>query len=333
MDKIRWAIVGTGYIANEFARGMHEVGDAELAAVVSRSPERGQAFAKSHGGGAVYADLREMLGAEKPDVVYVAIPNDLHFEAIMTALEAGANVLSEKPMVDNAGQLDAVLGKAAEKDLFLMEGMWTRCFPAVVRARQWIREGRIGRPLTVRASFDIKPAIEDWQPWKGGIAHAAGALRDVGIYSLAMADLAFGREPERINAAMRSNGEVDHCFRMLMDYGEGRTALVGGAFDQVGDPEAEIVGELGRIVIGPLFWKPDTAALELNDGSKEIFRQPYPASGFQYEIMAVQECLAGGKKQCPHFTWEETVRIAGIIERTRKEWGIWYEADKEAKQA
>ena len=81
-------------------------------------------------------------------------------------------VLSEKPMVDNRRQLDAVLAKAREKDVFLMEGMWTRCFPAVRQARSWIAEGKIGKPLTVKSGFDIKPDVSDWQPWKGGISHA-----------------------------------------------------------------------------------------------------------------------------------------------------------------
>ena len=89
-------------------------------------------------------------------------------------------MLSEKPMVDNQRQLDEVFKKAEEKQVFVMEGMWTRCFPAVIEARNWIEKGRIGKPLAVHASFDIKPDIDDWQPWKGGVQHAAGALRDVG---------------------------------------------------------------------------------------------------------------------------------------------------------
>ena len=262
-------------------------------------------------------------------MVYIATPNDCHFEAIGQALEAGVPVLSEKPMVDNVRQLRIVFDKAREKDLFLTEGMWTRCFPAVRQAAKWIAEGRIGRPRTVRASFDIATDPDDWQVWKGGIAHAGGALRDVGIYSLAMAGLAFPEVPERIFTAVKTNGEVDHCFRMLADYGEGRTALLGGAFDQAGETQAEIVGEKGRIVLGPLLWKPDTAQLEENDGSVETFHEPYPASGFQFEIRMVQECLRTGKKECPYYTWEEIERIAGIIERTRKEWGIIYKADGE----
>ena len=102
-------------------------------------------------------------------------------------------------MVDNRRQLDAVLAKAREKDVFLMEGMWTRCFPAVRQARSWIAEGKIGKPLTVKSGFDIKPDVSDWQPWKGGISHAGGALRDVGIYALAMAQMVFPESPKAVS--------------------------------------------------------------------------------------------------------------------------------------
>ena len=116
MKETRWAIVGTGYIANEFAKGMQEAAAAELVAVVSRSEENGKTFAQRYGCNTVYTELAEMLRNARPDIVYIAIPNDCHFSYIMTVLEAGIPVLSEKPMVDNRRQLDAVLAKAREKE-------------------------------------------------------------------------------------------------------------------------------------------------------------------------------------------------------------------------
>ena len=326
---IRWAITGTGYIANRFAQGMMQVKDATLAAVMSRSAEKGKEFAGKYGGAAVYTDLEMMLAEAQPDVLYIGTPNDCHYAAIVAALNAGVNVLSEKPIVDNRRQLNEVMALAQAKDLFLMEGMWTRCFPAVRKARKWIGEGKLGRPLTVRADFDIQSDPGDWQWWKAGIEHAGGALRDVGIYALAMADMVFPRMPVKMHTAMESNGEVDVSFRLLMDYGEGRHAFLGGAFNQISGHEAEIVGEKGRILIGPEFWHPTTAFFIGNDGSRETFEQPYPATGFQYEIEAVQACLRGGEKQCPFYGWADSIRITDQIEAARKEWGIVYKADGE----
>ncbi|MCI8582978.1 MAG: Gfo/Idh/MocA family oxidoreductase [Dorea sp.] len=329
MEQTRWAIVGTGYIANEFASGMREVKDAELAAVVSRNEEKGKAFAQKYHCEKVYTDLKTMLKTENIDVVYIAIPNDCHYSYIMTALNDGVPVLCEKPMVDNRKQFDEVVSKAREKQVFLMEGMWTRCFPAVRKAAEWIREGKIGEPLSVRSGFDIKPDAGDWQPWKGGIRHAGGALRDVGIYALAMAYMVFPHGPETVYSVMKSNGEVDESFHMMMAYEDGKTAFLSGAFNQISDHWTEIIGDKGRIVIGPEFWHPKTAVLTWNDGTEETFQKDYPASGFQYEIQTVQECLKKEQKECPYFTLDESGKISDMIEKTRKEWGIIYQSDEE----
>ena len=89
MKETRWAVAGTGYIANEFAKGMQEAEGAVLAAVVSRKQESGEAYAQKYGSGQtrVYTDYQEMLDKEPVDIVYVAIPNDCHYEYIMKALE------------------------------------------------------------------------------------------------------------------------------------------------------------------------------------------------------------------------------------------------------
>ena len=331
MKETRWAVAGTGYIANEFAKGMQEAEGAVLAAVVSRKQESGEAYAQKYGSGQtrVYTDYQEMLDKEPVDIVYVAIPNDCHYEYIMKALEKGIPVLSEKPMVDNLSQLKAVRRAAEEKKLFLMEGMWTRCFPAVRKAREWMEEGRIGKPLAVRSFFDIAPDKNDWQPWKGGIAHAGGALRDVGIYALAMAYMAFPEGPQKVHTVMKSNGEVDESFHMLLEYGDGKAAFLSGAFNQISSHVTEITGEKGRILIGSEFWHPEEALLLDGDQIVEKFEDNYPATGFQYEILEAQRCLQNKETESPCFTAEETWRIAELIEKTRKEWGIIYQADKE----
>ncbi|MDD3337756.1 MAG: Gfo/Idh/MocA family oxidoreductase [Lachnospiraceae bacterium] len=324
----RWAIIGTGYIANRFASGMTQVKDAKGIAVVSRNLETAHAFAEKYGIQSCFDEFTTMLQVAKPDIVYVAVPNDCHMEYIEAALEAGVHVLSEKPMTDTVAQMEQVFAKAKEKNLFVMEGMWTRCFPAVRQARQWLEEGCLGEVLAVHASFDIKPAMEEWQPWKGGAKHAAGALRDVGIYSLAMAYLAFPQGPQEVHCKMVKNEEVDVSVDMMLDYETG-AAHISGAFNRVSQHQAVIIGEKGKIIIGPEFWCPSKAVLQFQDGTEKIFEESYEASGFQYEITRVQEMLEQGKLQCDDFTWEESRAIGTIIERLRKENNILYAADEQ----
>ncbi|MGI6299118.1 MAG: Gfo/Idh/MocA family protein [Saccharofermentanales bacterium] len=335
MDKIKWGIVSTGMIASRFAESMRLVPDAEKTAVVSRKLERATEFAKKYGFRESYDDFTTMLNQAKPDIVYVAVPNDLHFEYVMQALEAGVHVLCEKPMADNLPQLQLMYNKAKEKNLFLMEGMWSRCFPAIRTVREWIRKGEIGRVLHVRAFFDIKPDRNNWQPWKAGIKHAAGAIRDVGIYSLAMAFIGFPEYPANVFSSHLMNGEVDEHSSLLLTYADGGSCQLSASFDRVSDHSAEIVGETGRIHIGPHFWKPSKAVLisEPSEGlptdkSKYQFEEPYPEFGFQYEIARVQECLREGLLECPDFTRRESEDICRLIDQLRQEWGIVYASDR-----
>lgn len=87
MKQMKWAIAGTGYIANEFAKGIQEVEDASITAVVSRSIASGEAFAEKYKCSNVYTDFNRMLEEAGADVVYIAVPNDCHYSYIMAALE------------------------------------------------------------------------------------------------------------------------------------------------------------------------------------------------------------------------------------------------------
>lgn len=327
-EKIRWIIVGTGHISEEFAKGIDVVESAVIAAVVSRSMEKGIYFAQKYRCPKVYTDFEEALKNETADIVYLGIPNSIHYSYAKTSLENNTAVLCEKPITDNQTQLFELVRMAKERRLFLMEGVWTRCFPAVKMARKWLNEGEIGSPLGVRASFDFR-ADPYWQSWKKKKKFAGGALRDVGIYTLSMADMVFEEEPSNIYSNFRTNGETDESFHLLLDYGEGRAALLSGAFDRMGSYEAEIIGEKGRMVIGPEFWHPTTVKIFYYSGTVRTFQEEYRATGFQYEIQDVQECLREGKIESPCYTFKEMSRIAGLIEEIRKSWGIYYETDSD----
>lgn len=336
MDKIKWAIVGTGLIAGRFSEGLQLVADAERTAIVSRRQETAHAFAERYGFQASYDDFGTMLAQARPDIVYVAVPNDLHIGYVMQALAAGVPVLCEKPMADNLPQLQLMRQEAKRQDRFLMEGMWSRCFPAVRQVREWIASGEIGRVLNVRAFFDIRPDRTDWQLWKAGIEHAGGALRDVGIYALALAFTGFPEYPERAFSSFISNGEVDEHCDIMLQYRDGGTSMLSASFDRVSDHAAEIVGEKGRITLGPVFWKPTTAVLIREagsdgqadaDGNTLVFEQPFAATGFQFEIMRVQECLRQGLRECPDFTLQESEDICRLIDSLRRDWGIVYASD------
>ena len=121
---VRWGILGTGWIANEFAQGLSRLADAELVAVGSRTVESAERFGESHGVPRRHAAYEALAGDARVDVIYVATPNPLHTEHALLCLESGKAVLCEKPFALNARKAEDVIQVAREKKLFLS---WKRC--------------------------------------------------------------------------------------------------------------------------------------------------------------------------------------------------------------
>ena len=333
MNSCKWAILGTGHIANNFAASLSLVQDAEAFAVCATSMEKAQNFAASYGIPRSFDNFEKALDVG-PDILYVAVPNLLHYELVMKALDRGIHVLCEKPMVDNTIQLEKIIAKAREKKLFLMEGMWTRCFPAVAKIREWLMSDAIGTVKAVRADFGLK-AVEGWQGWKASAEHGGGALRDVGIYALAWAFFAYpGESPEKVDSVYRLKNGADFHSELFLRYSGGRTAFLTGSFDMVSNHEAIIYGDKGLIIAGPKLWCPKQAVLYRYSASHEFERQEaerftddYEGNGMQYEIDHVTKCIVSGKTESPLFSLSESMAICSLIDSLRKEWGVRYSTD------
>ena len=134
-DRIRWGIIGTGFIANQFAEGLSVLPLAELVAVGSRAMQTANNFADKFNVPHRYDSYKALVDDPDVDFVYVSTPHSLHKEDSMLCLEAGKAVLCEKPFTINAAEAEVVINLARKKRLFLMEAMWTRFLPSVVKVR------------------------------------------------------------------------------------------------------------------------------------------------------------------------------------------------------
>ena len=333
INSCKWAILGTGHIANSFAASLSLVPEAEPFAVCATGMQKAENFAARYGISRCFDDFNRLLDAG-PDILYVAVPNLLHYEFIMKAFDRGIHVLCEKPIVDNRSQLEKIIARAREKKLFLMEGMWTRCFPVVAKVREWIESGAIGTVKVIRADFGLK-AVEGWQGWKASAEHGGGALRDVGIYALAWAFFAYPNEkPEQVDSVYRLKNGADFHSELFLRYSAGRTAFLTGSFDMVTSHEVIIYGDKGVITVGPKMWCPKQAVLyrysatqEFEREEAESFADDYPGNGMQYEIDHVAKCVLSGKTESPLFPLSESLVITTLIDSLRKEWGVRYSTD------
>jgi dihydrodiol dehydrogenase / D-xylose 1-dehydrogenase (NADP) len=186
----RWGILGAGNICNDFVLAMRACPNSDVTCVASRSVKRTQEFAVKLQIPISHASYSALLGSQDCDIVYVGTIHPTHFELVQEALNCGKHVLCEKPMTMRAEDTAACIELARERGLFLMEGMWTRCFPAVREARRLLSE--LGTAVSVLSDFGFRAHPQEdfsrlYNPKLGG-----GATFDIGVYPLAVVPMVFG---------------------------------------------------------------------------------------------------------------------------------------------
>lgn len=321
--KLKWGILGTGWIAEQFAKDLIHVTNGEGFAVGSRTQEKADDFAKRHGLPRAYGSYGQLLQDPEIDVVYVATPHPQHHDNVIAALRAGKAVLCEKPFTVNSSELAEMIKLAAKKGLFLMEAMWTRFLPAIVKTREWIKDGRIGEIKLLKAEFGF---CADWNP-EGRLFNpqlGGGALLDAGIYPVSFASMVFGTHPVRIHSAVQMGKTgVDEQFSVLLDYGVGRSASLHGAIRLNMNNDAHIYGTKGMIHV-PSFLNARTASLRVEGAEEEVFTDDRTTIGYAFEAQEVGECLLRGDKESSLISLEESLTIMGILDQLRDDWKLKY---------
>lgn len=324
MKKIKWGILSTGNIANQFAQGLELIDNGYAYAVCSRSLKNAKEFADKYNIEKFYDSEDEFLADSEIDAVYIGTPNAAHCQNVLSALAAGKNVLCEKPLASNFAETKKMIDAAKAADKFLMEGIWTHFFPAVIKMRSWIDEGEIGKPLRLNANFSICA-----QGWRLGAEQRGGAMMDLGIYCLAMTSFAFGLNPTQCLSAAEVKNGVDIAESVIMKFDADQLSAFSCALDSISPYSLTIQGEDGYIEIGPKFWCPYKTTLYQNikgevmeTNQVDELNTPYAASGFQYEAQYVSQCLLDGIKESAAIPFEKTLRLARLMEDFRREWGV-----------
>lgn len=332
MKKIRWGLLGAGILLERWMKGFANVDDAEIAAVASRTPETARKMADRFGiSDALSYD--EILKRDDIDVMYIPVPHTAHKELALRAMEAGFPVLVEKPAAVRASDWDEMTACAGKNNVFLMEAVWTRCFPVVQQVLDRIRQGVIGDVRHVQASFAFR--VEDsYQGRLTDPARAGGALLDVGIYGLHFAKFVYGKMPEKILslASMDTDDlhlQVDEQNVIIGQYDNGALFTVTSAIRTDMPDTAWIYGTRGYIRI-PVFWKPERAEI-VCDGASTRIEATIPQKvtgifdeGYQYEIRHVQDCLRRGLSQSPLVTHVMTREVLQMCDEIRRQWGMVY---------
>ena len=322
MEKIRWGILAPGGIAGRLAEGLSVIPDAELIAVGSRSIERANTFADKFDIPRRYGSYADLASDPDVDAVYVATVNPFHKDCSILCLEAGKAVLCEKPFAVNAQQVREMIACARESGQFLMEAMWTRFLPVIVKVREWLAEGAIGEPRMIQADFGFRAGVNP----EGRLFNpelAGGGLLDVGVYPIAMAYMVFGAPSEVKSLANIGETNVDEQAAMLLGYDGGQMALLSCAVRTSIPHETLILGTEGSIHI-PNFWHATTATLRAAGKEPEPIEMPFKCNGYENEAIEVMRCLREGKLESDIMPLDESLSIMETMDKLRAQWGLKY---------
>ena len=329
MKTISWGILGCGGIANKFAVSIAVTDGSVLTAVASRTKGKAAEFAKKHRVAAFHESYDDLVARDDVDAVYVATTHNFHYENIKTALMHGKHVLCEKPLTVNAREAKELIELARQKKLFMMEGMWTRFLPAIVKLREWLKDGLIGEIRQVRADFGFRIGFDP----KHRLLNpelAGGALLDAGIYPLSFASMVMGTAPKEIKAVgeIGSTG-VDEQSVYLLTYGDGRISVLSSAVRTALTNRAEIIGTDGRIVVPPLFLMAQRVELHKNGEDAVVFEHPFvDQEGFQFEIAEAARAIRAGETECPAMPLDETLQLMQTIDEIKSQLGLVYGNDR-----
>lgn len=328
MKEIRMGTIGSGVIVHSILNNVKRVEGIRLEAVCSRSREKGEALAGAYGCGKVYTDLDAFLADEDIDLVYIAIPNLLHYEMAKRALQAGKHVLLEKPFTVGAEQARDLIEIAKQNKLFLVEAAPTGFLPNfAVLKRELSKIGRIKLVISNYSQYSSrydavlrgeKPAIFDPE-------YAGGSLMDINYYNVLLNVLLFGKPNSARYYPNRFPGLSDTSGVMIMTY-DGFVSTNSGAKDTWGVNFFQIEGEEGYIYIenGSNGLKSVRTVTKTGD---ETFNEQPISDRLFYEIQELTRLLQNEEYQNVYDRLDKTLTAVAITENARKDAGILFPGD------
>ncbi len=318
MEKeIRWGIAGLGNIAHKFAEELVQIPGCRLTAVGSRNYDKAGSFAQTYDVPSYYGSYQELFQSEEVDVLYIATPHTSHAELSIQAMNARKHVLCEKPLAINRKEALDMVKVAVDKNVFLMEALWTRFNPSILKVLDRIESGAIGKLAYLRADFAFYALDKEEEGRLLNPELAGGSILDIGIYPIFLAYLLLGM-PDKISAISnfyKTGAEIQTS--IIFSYPEAQAILYSG-LNSRSEMRAEISGTGGSIFLDPRWHETQGFTLE-NNGQQEHFDLPTTGKGYTYEIEEVNKCLRQGMTQSALWSHRNSLDLLELMDEIREQ--------------
>jgi predicted dehydrogenase len=264
---VRWGIISTARINRKFLAGARQSSALEILAVASRERASAERYAADNDIERAYGGYDGLLADPDVDAVYISLPNSMHVEWTVKALEAGKHVLCEKPMGRRAADVQQAFDVADREGRLLMEAFMYRHNPQTRRLVELVQDGAVGRVRLIRSAFSF--STDDAANVRLAKALEGGALMDVGCYCVSGSRLLAG-EPQRVGAEQVTGGDgVDIVFAATMRFADDVLAHFDAGLALDTRDELEVVGDAGSLFLDDP-WHCLEPVIELRrDGARE----------------------------------------------------------------
>jgi xylose dehydrogenase (NAD/NADP) len=304
---LRWGILSTANITEKLLGSGH---DQQFVAVGSRDLGRAQAFASEHGIARAHGSYEELLADPEVDAIYNPLPNSLHVEWSIKALEAGKHVLCEKPMSRHPDEVDRAFDVAEREGRVLEEAFMWRHHPQVARTRELIAAGDIGDLRVIRAAFAFVAADPNDIRLQADLD--GGGLMDVGCYCVSGCRTLASAEPVRGYAEHIPGGNgVDVALVATLRFPGDVVAHFDCGVSYLGGDQLEAVGSEGSVFLDDP-WHGREAVIELRRNGLVERIETGPANSYALELADFEAAVRG--EDPPLLTRADAVAQARAIE-------------------
>ncbi len=309
---MKWGLIAYGRIAKKFIASLQTVSKASLTGVASLT--KYSDIKQDLPDVLAYDSYDNLLANPEIDIVYISTTHNYHKENVLKALHAGKHVLCEKPMGIHHHEVKEMVALAREKNLFLMEAIWSRFLPAYSAMKKHVNNGDLGEVKLIQADFAFDGTDLDSDSRLKNPAYAAGAIWDVGLYPISLAIDIFDEMPDEILCRGFVNElGVDERSTILLTYKGSRQAILHCGIDLSSIHDGKIIGTKQWIHL-PQFWRGQNLSIGTWQKSEQFDFPINMDTSFSFEIMACYEAIEQGWIEHPRVSHRHSLMIADVMD-------------------
>lgn len=320
MKDIKWAVLGTGVIANEMAVALQKNGK-NIYAVGNRTYDKAVTFAEKYSIGKVYSDYNEMFTDPEVDVIYITTPHNTHIQFMRKAIENGKHILVEKSITLNSSELGEMLELAKQHGVVIGEAMTIYHMPIYSKLREILDSGKLGKVNLITMNFgSFKEYDMNNRFFNRNLA--GGAMLDIGVYALSFIRWFMDSKPDQLLSQVKpASTGVDEQAGLLLMNKEGQMATVMLSLHSKQPKRGMVSCENGYIEIMeyPRAWEASVTYTETGD--TEVITAGKNEDALAYELEDMEQAIAGDDSKM-HL--EYTKDVMDMMTEFRKSWGYTY---------